>query len=359
VETSKGGLINALMAYDFLILYPINPKSLSKYREAVCVSGAKNDPSDAELLMDLIYTHRERYRPWRPDTVETRTIQSLCQHRRTLVDNQTALTNQLEAILKGYFPQALEWAGALNTLQACDFLTKWPSLQTLQKANRLQLRSFYLDHGCRRAEIIEKRIEQIRKAQVLTRDAAAIDPSVLMVQAIVDLLRPLIAAIKRFDQALEAAFEKHLDHELFESFPGAGAVMAPRLLAAMGSDRSRFETAADIQQFSGIAPVTRKSGKTHYVHRRYACPKFVRQTFHEWAQLTIRFSVWASAYYNDQVRRGKGRHSAIRALAYKWIRILFHCWKQRVLYNEQIYLASLRRTKPAWQEKRPKTKGDR
>lgn len=348
IEKSRGGLIYALMGYDFLILYPINPKALAKYRESGCVSGAKDDPSDAALLMDLIYRHRDRYRPWVPDTAETRMIQLLSEHRRRIVNDQTALTNRLEALLKGYFPQALEWAGALDTLQACDFLTKWPSLQSVQSAKPAQLRKFYLDHGCRRTQLIEERLQGIRDARFLTEDDAVVRSSVLMVQATADALRPIIAAIKRFNQELEVAFQQHPDHELFESFPGAGDVMEPRLLAAMGSDRARFDTAIEIQQFSGIAPVTKRSGKMCYVHRRYACPKFVLQTFHEWSRITIRYSVWARAYYEYQRGIGKRHHAAIRTLAYKWIRIVFRCWKDNVLYNESIYLAALRRTKPAW-----------
>jgi len=348
VEKSRGGLIHALMEYEFLILYPINPKALAKYRESVCVSGAKDDPSDAALLMDLIYCHRDRFRPWYPDTVATRKIQMLSEYRRDLVNDQTARTNRLEALLKGYYPQALNLVGDLNTVLACNFLSRWPSLPSLQKAKPAQLRKFYLDHGCRRAEIIEQRIEEIRKAQPLTEDDAVIHTSVLMVQSTVNELHVLITAIKQFEQELEIAFGQHPDHELFESFPGAGPVMAPRLLAAMGSDRTRFETAVEVQQFSGIAPVTRKSGRMHYVQRRYACPRFIRQSFHEWSRLSIRFSVWAAAYYEYQRGKGKGHHAAIRALAFKWIRIVFHCWKERVPYNEQIYLDALQRSKPAW-----------
>lgn len=348
VESSRSGLVYALMQYDFLVLYPINPKTLAKYRESTCVSGAKDDPSDAALLMDFICRHRDRCRSWYPDTVETRTIQMLCEYRRKLVNDRTALTNRLEALLKGYFPQALEWAGTLDTVQALDFLSKWPSLEAVQKSKPAQLRKFYLGHGCRRAELIEKRVKQVHEAQLLTKDSAVMRSSVLMVQATVDQLRTLCAAIKRFDQELETAFQQHPDHELYESFPGAGPVMEPRLLAAMGSDRSRFETAEEIQKFSGIAPVTKKSGKMHYVHRRYACPKFLRQTFHEWARITIGYSEWARCYYEYMRSIGKRRHAAIRSLAFKWIRIVFHCWKEQVPYNEEIYLASLNRYKPAW-----------
>jgi hypothetical protein len=209
IEKSRGGLIYALMGYDFLVLYPVNPKALAKYRESACVSGAKDDPSDAALLMDLICRHRDRYRPWLPDTPETRKIQLLCEYRRRVVDDHSALTNRLEALLKGYFPQALEWAGALDTVQACDFLTKWPSLQSVQQARPAQLRKFYLDHRCRRAELIEKRLEEIRNARSLTEDEAAIGASVITVEATVDCLRPVIASIKRFNQELEAAFQQH------------------------------------------------------------------------------------------------------------------------------------------------------
>lgn len=348
VEKSRGGLIYALMEYNFLILYPINPKSLAKYRESACISGAKDDPSDAELLMDLIYKHRERYRPWSPDTAQTRIIQLLCEYRRKVVDNKTALTNRLEAILKGYFPHALDWAGALDTVQACDFLTKWPSLQAIRKARPASIRKFYLAHSCRRSDVIDQRLESIRNARLLTDDAAVTHAAILMVQATVSALRPVIASIKRFDDNIAAVFQQHPDRELYESLPGAGEVMEPRLLAAMGSDRERFDSADEVQTFSGIAPVTKRSGKIHYVHRRYACPRFIRQTFHEWARITLRYSIWARAYYEHQRSIGKRHNTAIRALAFKWIRIIFRCWKNRILYNELIYLKSLRRSKPAW-----------
>jgi transposase len=196
--------------------------------------------------------------------------------------------------------------------------------------------------------VIENRIEQIRQAQPLTADEAVMAVSVLTVQATVEVLRSIIAAVESFDRKLKDAFERHPDHSLYESFPGAGAVLAPRLLAAMGTDRNRFETAVEIQQYSGIAPVTRRSGKTCYVHRRYACPRFLLQTFHEWAGQTICRSVWARAYYDHQRALGKWHHAAVRALAYKWIRIVHRCWRDSVPYDEQVYLASLRRRKPAW-----------
>ena len=124
---------------------------------------------------------------------------------------------------------------------------------------------------------------------------------------------------------------------IFDSFPGAGAAMAPRLIAAFGACRDRYRTAHEIQCYSGIAPVVESSGKQHWVHYRWSCPKFLRQTFHEWALQSMASSTWAKDYYRQQRAKGKSHHLAVRALAFKWIRILFRCWQDRKPYNAALY----------------------
>src|SRR5499425_2854457 len=136
-------------------------------------------------------------------------------------------------------------------------------------------------------------------------------------------------------------FRKHPDPPIFESFPGAGAAMAPRLTAAFGTDRDRFQAATEMQELAGIAPVTEQSGKKRFVHWRYACPKFMRQTFQEFAEHSRRWCKWAKMHYQLLRKRGKSHNAAVRALAYKWIRILFRCWKDRRLYDDSRYEKSL------------------
>jgi len=110
---------------------------------------------------------------------------------------------------------------------------------------------------------------------------------------------------------------------------------------AMGTDRERFDAADEVATFSGIAPVTERSGQHTWIHWRLACSKFLRQTFHEFANMSRHQSPWANAYYEMQRERGKSHHAALRALAFKWIRIIYHCWKQQEVYDETQYLASL------------------
>jgi transposase len=168
-----------------------------------------------------------------------------------------------------------------------------------------------------------------------------ITASLAMAQATTSQLRPVLEAIAQMEKQIAELFGQHVDHDLFSSFPGAGPVLAPRLLGAMGADRGRFAAASEVQRLSGIAPVLERSGKSCWVHRRWACPKFVRQSFHEFAGQSILRSAWARAFYEQQRQRGNGHHAAVRSLAYRWIRIIYRCWQMRVPYCEETYRRAL------------------
>lgn len=342
LEQSRGPLIYALMKHDVFVLYPINPRTLSKFREALSPSGAKDDPTDAELLLDLITHHRRRFTPWIPDDEQTRKIALLVEARRKAVHLRTRLSNRLKALLKAYFPQAIDLVGEIvYTRLACDFLRRWPSLDHIQRANAETVRAFYYGHNCRRGDRIEERIELIQRATPLTTDAAVVETSMITVKLLADQLRALIQPIREYDREIRKLFESHPDAYIFAGLPGAGHVIAPRLLAAFGTDRDRFPTAQEMQTYSGVAPVTERSGNTFWVHWRWACPKFIRQSFHEFANQSIRYCGWARAFYQQQIGKGKSHHAAIRSLAFKWIRIIHRCWKERVPYDESKYLKAL------------------
>jgi transposase len=342
VETSRGPLVHALLDYEFVVLYPVNPRSLQRFRETFTPSGAKDDLPDADLLRELLVKHRARLRAWEPDDPQTRTLRRLVEDRRKMVDLGTRLTQQLRAALKEYYPQALSWAGDdLTTALACDFLLHWPTLESVQRARPKTIRKFYYAHNCRSADRIEERIRSIQNAKPLTRDPAIVQSSTLLVQTLAGQLKALRPRIARYDEEIKQRFAAHEDADLFDALPGSGAALAPRLLAIFGSNRDRFQNAAELQKLSGIAPVTQRSGQRSHVHWRWAASTFIRQTFHEFAHHSIRHSAWARAYYDLQRQRGKGHHAAVRALAFKWIRVIWRCWKNRTPYDETRYMRTL------------------
>ncbi len=343
LEQRKGPLIFALSKYDHLCLFPVNPLMLAKFRSAFTPSGAKDDPTDAQLILDIVMTHGDKIDPWMPDSPATREIRQMTESRRSLVGMRIRLTNQLTANLKAYYPQALDCFESIDTVLACDLLLRWNRLDKLQRARKQTLTDFFHKHGVRNDDLIEKRLSIIKKAICNTDDFAIVNPGIALTQALVAQLRVVLDSIDEYDQAIKVLYSNHPDAYIFNSLPGAGAVFAPRLLAAFGDKRERFDSAVSVQQYGGIAPVTERSGKSNWVHWRYACSDFIRQSFVEWAGMSRRYSYWANAFYQYQKDKGKSHNVAVRALAFKWIRIIYRCWKEHTKYDESKYLFSLRK----------------
>lgn len=342
IETARGPVVHALLEAPFVVLYPVNPRSLARFREAFVPSGAKDDAPDARLLLALLTQHRERLTPWHPDDPATRALRRLVQYRRAMVELRTQLVLQLQAALKEYFPQAVRWAGDdLATPLAGAFLCRWATLPALPRARPATIRQFYTAHHCRQMTLIAARLDEIATAIPLTRDPAILESSALYVQGLARQLVTLAPSLTRLDATIAQRFAAHPEAALFTAVPGAGAALAPRLLVAFGTDRSRFPAATDLQKSAGIAPVTVRSGQHCQVQWRWAASTFLRQTFQEFAHHSIQQCRWARAFYHSQRQRGKSHHAAVRSLAFKWIRILWRCWHDRVPYDDARYERAL------------------
>jgi hypothetical protein len=346
IEQSRGAVINMLSKYAHLVLFPVHSTSVANYRKSFSPSGAKSDCRDGDLILDLLIKHAEHFPCLKPDTVETRKLQFLTEQRRRLVNLHTSQLQCLIDWLKQVFPQILRWFDNPSSPLVEDLLSRWPTLAQLQKASPKTILKFLTTHNCRSEERNQQRLAEIREAVSATHDPAILMTGVLCIQNLVRLLADMRAGIEAFDRQIAEVFQSHPDRAIVESFPGAGPVLEPRLIAAVGTQRDRFTNAANLASFAGIAPVTESSGNSRWIHWRWACPKFIRQTFHEWAGCTIQTCDWARAYYDTQRARGKGHHAAVRALAFKWIRIFFRCWRDRVPYDEKRYLQAIQARLP-------------
>jgi transposase len=332
------------MAYDFIVIYPIHPTTVAQFREAFKSSGSKNDPLDTAQILEILLKHRDRLKALQPDTQETRLLGRLVADRRKAVDLRTSHIQGLHASLKEYFPQAIELLnGNMTSRVACDFLMKWPTLEAVQQAKPATIKKFYYGHNVRSPQVLEKVLQLAQTAKPLTSDAAIIESGSRLTQMYAQMIHTLNPVIGEYDQRIAAVFKAHPDAEIFSNLCGAGAAMAPRLLAAFGSDRSRFDCARNLQTFSGLSPVTKSSGRSKVVIFRRACPKFIRQTFHEFARLSLLGSQWAQNYVNFYTDKGKRYPAVIRALAFKWIRILFACWKTKTAYDENKHMEMLKK----------------
>ena len=347
IEASKGAIVNALLEFDDVRIYPVNPAAMANYRRAFAHGGGKNDPGDAKLLSQFIHHYREQLQPLKPNSELTRKIATMAQDRRRLVDQRADLANELTALLKCYFPAALALKPSRSYSEFfLKFLQKYPSLAPAQSAGAKRLRNFF--HGVGAKGKADNYAKSLVAAAPLTTDAATIETSMLRAAAVIEQLQTLNKHIKHYEKQLQQKLPQHDDYVLVKSLPGAAVNMQARIIAALGDDRSRFPSTESLQAASGIAPLTSQSGRQKFVNARWACPKFMKQTFHEYAGLSISQSRWAKAYYEQQKEKNKTQRNAAqkakRALAYKWQRIIHRLWLSGEPYNEEHYIARLEAT---------------
>lgn len=327
-----------------VVLYALNPHTPQAMRRAFTPSNDKSDVRDAAAIADVLASHEDKIARWRwqPGSELTRRLRPLVEDRRHAVEERTALTNALKDALKQSYPLALKLISDNLWRPLCtDFLIKWPTLAELQAAKKDTVRRFYHAHENRRSDVVEKRLALIAGAVPMTADAVMLAASRLKLQRLAEETAVLTRHIARYDKAIAEIYAQHPDAALFDSLPGSGPVFAPRLAAVMGEERGAYESASALQSRTGIAPIRRQSGKKNLTVRRTACPRFERQTFHEWAGESIPKSAWAKAFYESQIAAGKLHHTALRALAFKWQRILWRCWQDGVPYDEARYEAAL------------------
>jgi Transposase len=253
-EKARGALLYTLMQYPQLTLFPLNSKATGKLREALRAGGAKNDRWDCRLQAELVKHFHYLLPVWRPDDVLTRKLAALCEGRRKAVNTRTRLGQEIKAQLKASFPFALELLeGDCQSLLAADFLSKWPDLASLQRAGAATIRRFFYARNSRRMDRIELLLVKLKTTKPLTTDEAVIIPSALVLRTLAAQLRALLPFLAEYDKVLRSTFDQHPDAEPFRSVPGAGEVMAPRLLTAFGTDRARFANAEAVSKRGWIS----------------------------------------------------------------------------------------------------------
>jgi hypothetical protein len=148
------------------------------------------------------------------------------------------------------------------------------------------------------------------------------------------LLQQLEIQLELYRERIADVFARHPDHDLFGSLPGAGPMLAPRVL---GDNRSRFATAQGLQYVAGTAPITKQSGKTCYQQIRYACNDTLRAAVQHWADLSRRQCAWAEAYYQAHRKKGQSHACALRCLGRRWLKILWKMGQSHSHYDEALH----------------------
>jgi transposase len=336
IETSSGANVERLLDMP-LTLYAINPKAAERFRDRKSTAGVKSDRFDAWTLADALRTDGHGWKPLQSLDPLVAELRLLCRDEIHLIEWRTALSNQLRQALKEYYPAAIEAFDDWTTSCSWHFLLQFPTPGSLANGTPRQYHKFFRQHRLTHAERNAERVAIFIRADQFQGSPHAVAAKSRLAQT---LARQLIALQEQLDgyrARIEELYRQHGDHHLFDSLPGVGTKLGPRLLGELGDDRARFDTAMSLQAYSGAAPVTRQSGKHHDVRFRRACNMVLRATVHHWANLSRETCAWAETYYRQKRRQGKTHAAALRCLALRWLKILWKMWVTNTPYNEAFH----------------------
>ncbi|MGE5485047.1 MAG: IS110 family transposase [Ignavibacteriales bacterium] len=336
IETRHGILVNTLLEAGFAV-YPVNPKTVDRHRQA---SRAKTDAIDAMILARHGLHEIDRLRRLEPDNPIVQELKLLTRDQSTLIHQQTRLLNQLTACLKEYYPLALHLFTKLNQPVTLTFLQAYPTMEHLLAADPEHMATLF--KRCRHPrpnQTVQKILSLAQQPQLQTNPVITRAKTRLML-AIVAQLTPLVDAIRAYDQEMERLFSAHSDSIIFQSFPGVGERLGPRLLAEWGDDRSRYASSESVAALAGSSPVPFQSGRFKRARKRFACVKSFRDALYRMAWLSTRYEPWAYEYYKRKRAQGKSHSVAVRALSNIWVRIMFRAWMNREPYSRAKFLAA-------------------
>lgn len=337
LETSSGPAVDQLLQRGWC-LYPVNPKAAERYRERKVPSGTKTDLHDAWSLADSLRTDGHGWRRLIPEDDATALLQGLCRDEMALIEQRTALVNQLLACLREYYPVALDLFEDWTKPGAWALIIQFPTPQQLQAAGKRRWEKFLHANRLWRADTSPGRLLLFAEANSLPASPAVVGAKSLLATTLIKVLQALQGQLDEYRERIKETFSSHPDHGIFGSLPGAGEKLAPRLLSEIGCQREAFPDPETLCSQAGVNPVSFQSGRINKARIRWACVRTLRHTLHLWADCSRKQCAWAQAYYRGKREAGMSHAAALRCLGKRWLKILWRLWQDRTVYDESLHL---------------------
>lgn len=335
LERDKGLLVDFLLLHSYRV-YGLNPKVVDRYRERYSVAERKSDRFDAFVLANILRTDRHRFRPILPDSPLIRELRVLTRDHKKLVKERTRLTNQLIGCLKEYYPVATRLFCKVDQPLTLEFLRRYPSLEEARKVSQEELVSLLKRYHRSEEEALGKH-RLLQEPQIEVRSEIVRAKSRYML-SLVRRLGLVLEELKSYEEEIARLLNEHPDSELFLSLPGAGEILAARMLVEIGDNPYRHRALQELRCLAGTAPVTVASGRSLRVRFRRGCNKELRDALQLLAFLSISRCRWAREYYDRKRARGKGHQESLRMLADRWVRIIFALRRDGRCYDEEHHL---------------------
>lgn len=342
IESTRNPVLRYLEEKSYTI-YPVNPKLSKSWRDSNSVGGAKSDERHSRVLALELARRHESLRPLKPSSEKVAQLAGLCESLRAHIDQRTAHLQRLKAVLRQYYGGVLSFYSDWSSPAAWRFLNKFPCPEKLARARESTLLAFLKANRIGLKPVWLERIQTRRNVLDWPRPANSISLELTML-ATVAQLQALQPFIDKFDKLIKEKTEEQAQAELIESLPGAGVRLAPALTAMVLSLEGEADRSEALRCLSGTAPIEVQSGKHRRVSIRRRCNKHWRDILHLFARCSTISCPWAKAYYDLRREQGDRHATALRKLADKWLKIINSMLVNNEHYDDQKYLAALRKS---------------
>jgi transposase len=324
IEVPHGPVVEALLERGFA-LHALNPKQLDRFRDRFTLAGAKDDSRDAEVMASALRTDPHCFRALLavdPILVELREWSRIVEQ---LGRERVGLANRLQSLLWRYFPAMLELETDLAAEWLLELLELAPTPQQAACLHKSRIAKLLQNHRIRRldAEAVITILRQppLRLAggtvEAVSAHVATTIPHLrLLNRQIKDAARQIdrLTAQLMAPQDDQPGQNEQRDAAILASLPGIGRIVLATLLAE-GFDALQRRDYPALRTLTGVAPVTRRSGKSHFVVRRRACnPRLANAVYH-WARVATQHDAKSRAKYTQLRSRGHTHGRALRSVA--------------------------------------------
>jgi transposase len=344
IEVPHGPIVETLLERGFLV-YAINPKQLDRFRDRFTVAGAKDDRRDAHVLGDSLRTDRHCFRHLAAEDAVIVELREWSRIAEDLQQERNRLANRVREQLWRYYPQALKIS---DDLGADWFLELWAAVPTPAKAARVRESSIdrvLKMHRIRRIAAAE--VAQVLRQQPLTVAGGTVEAASAHIRAVAARLKLVNRQIKEAHRRLDALCGKLAageettasgqepeprDVTILRSLPGVGRIVLATLLAEAAEPVRRRDYHA-LRTLSGVAPVTKRSGKRCIVIMRQACHMRLRSAVYHWARVAIQHDPLSRCRYAELRKRGHSHGRALRSVADRLLAVACAMLDQQTMFD--------------------------
>lgn len=343
IEVPHGPVVETLLERGFNI-YSINPKQLDRLRDRFTIAGAKDDSLDSLVLGSCVRSDPHCFRKLEPTDPIIIELREWSRIHDTLKADRTRFTNRFSEQLWRYFPALLELEAEPHAEWLLALWTLAPAPDKVARLRRATVAGLLKKHRIRRIDADQ--VLAVLRQKPVTLLPGSTQAAVARISTLIPVIRQLNQQLKTTQRNLDRLIaqlaeptqaesgqpvEQH-DAVILASLPGIGRTTLATLLTEPGKALQERDYHA-LRSLTGSAPVTRRSGKSRFVIRRYACNQRLANALYHWARGAMRCDPLCRAKYHQLRSRGHSHARALRSLADRLLRVACAMLRDGTLFD--------------------------